>query len=141
MCFGAPAAHTHVSVVISRQGIQSLSTFPPCKWCCHYIFAFYVHVQCILQLSHHLCMILLYDLLLGKGIQCGGPIKRFLFQHKMELLVAFRKITEKISISDESTGTIIAYSTCLCVLRFCCFTPVPFFGSGRLVTCMCMSQY
>ena len=49
-------------------------------------------------------MILLYDLLLGKGIQCGGPIKRFLVHHKMELLVALHKITEENSRFLESSG-------------------------------------
>lgn len=46
----------------------------------------------LMQLSHHLYMIILYDMLLGKGIQCGGQIKRFLLDHKTELLAAFHKI-------------------------------------------------
>jgi len=30
-------------------------------------------------------MILVYDMLLGKGIQCGGPLKYFIMGYKEEL--------------------------------------------------------
>ena len=57
------------------------------------------------QLSHHLCMVLLYDLLLGKGIQCGGPVKRFLLSHKVDLFNALRESTDnKSNFSVESSG-------------------------------------
>jgi hypothetical protein len=47
-------------------------------------------------------MILLYDMLLGKGIQCGGPIKRFLINHKMELLAALHKIEDNVGFLNSS---------------------------------------
>ena len=64
------------------------------------------------QLSHHLCMILLYDLLLGKGIQCGGPMKRFILNHKADLLIAFKENTKRNSDSLLiGTSGIILYYT------------------------------
>ncbi len=30
-------------------------------------------------------MILVYDLVFGKGIQCGGPLKRFMMENKEKL--------------------------------------------------------
>ena len=53
-----------------------------------------------LRVSHHLCMVLLYDMLLGRGIQCGGPVKRFLRNHKGELLTAFEKSAKRNSDSQ-----------------------------------------
>lgn len=50
-------------------------------------------------------MVLLYDLLLGKGIQCGGPMKRFLINHKVELLAAFRSSVDRNSGVVQSSGT------------------------------------
>ena len=52
-------------------------------------------------------MVLLYDLLLGKGIQCGGPLKRLLTSHKAELLTALKSSTKKHSKAVKSTGIIL----------------------------------
>ena len=65
----------------------------------------------VLQLSHHLCMILLYDLLLGKGIQCGGPMKRFLVDHKKILLEAFMKSVERNSSLVQAPGMYMCTTT------------------------------
>ena len=70
-----------------------------------------VYMYACMQLSHHLCMVLLYDLLLGKGVQCGGPLKRFLTSHKVELLTALKNSTKMHSKSIKSTG--ILYFTIL----------------------------
>ncbi|XP_064400441.1 28S rRNA (cytosine-C(5))-methyltransferase-like isoform X2 [Halichondria panicea] len=37
------------------------------------------------KIGRHLCMILVYDLVFGKGIQCGGPLKRFMMENKEKL--------------------------------------------------------
>lgn len=58
-------------------------------------------------------MVLLYDLLLGKGIQCGGPMKRFLVNHKVELLAAFRRSVDQNSGVVPSSG--MYYTKCTCV--------------------------
>lgn len=39
----------------------------------------------LVQLSFHLCMVLVYDVLFGKGVQCGGKIKQAIHRHKTEL--------------------------------------------------------
>ena len=51
-------------------------------------------------------MVLLYDMLLGKGIQCGGPMKRFLADHKVELLAALHKIDGNSGGFDSSLARI-----------------------------------
>ena len=45
-------------------------------------------IQPFSQLNRHLCMVLVYDLLFGKGIQCGGPFKRLLMNNKSDLKAA-----------------------------------------------------
>ena len=72
-------------------------------------------------------MVVLYDMLLGKGIQCGGLIKRFLSNHKVELMTAFRDSAERSSIM-ESSGTLI-YVSC-----FTACTENPYSGT-------CLSGY
>ena len=94
-------------------------------------------------------MILLYDMLLGKGIQCGGQIKRFLLDHKMELLAALHKIEGNIGILESSRthtyqckeGTYSVYMHNDRVL--CCNTLLLILGTCTRVTvvvlCMCVS--
>jgi len=55
-------------------------------------------VCCVIpmQLSLHLCMVLLYDMLFGKGIQCGGPVKRAMHRHKAEILKCLEGAKERL---------------------------------------------
>ena len=41
---------------------------------------------CIFQLSCNLALVLLHDLLYGKGIQCGGPLKFIVKRHRADLI-------------------------------------------------------
>ena len=49
------------------------------------------------QLSCNLALVLLHDLLYGKGVQCGGPLKHSVMRHKEDLRRSLRafKIQEE----------------------------------------------
>jgi len=40
--------------------------------------------------------VLLYDMLFGKGIQCGGPVKRVMHRHKAEILKCLEGAKERL---------------------------------------------
>ncbi len=49
-------------------------------------------------------MVLVYDLLYGKGIQCGGPLKRAVHNHKSELREAARRAQKDQPNQPEEKG-------------------------------------
>jgi len=57
------------------------------------------------QLDPTLALVLLYDFLLGKGICCGGPLKKMIHKHKTILMETSSKISSKeISVAAVSPG-------------------------------------
>ncbi len=62
-------------------------------------------------------MVLVYDLIFGKGIQCGGPLKRVMMKHKEELKLLLNN--EDCSNSYSSPGTL---SNCAFKFYFCGLT-------------------
>jgi len=57
------------------------------------------------QLDPTLALVLLYDFLLGKGICCGGPLKKMIHKHKTILMETFSKISSReISAAAVSPG-------------------------------------
>ena len=50
-----------------------------------------------LQLTPTLALVLLYDFLLGKGICCGGPLKRMVHKHKVILKQLYLELSSKKS--------------------------------------------
>ena len=91
---------------------------------CMHVPTLLVYMYTCMQLSHHLCMVLLYDLLLGKGIQCGGTLKRFLTSHKVELLTALKSSTKMHTESIKSTGTCIIISVLKLQLSVHLYCPI-----------------
>lgn len=55
----------------------------------------------ILQLSVHLAMVLVYDLLYGRGVQCGGPLKQAILRHRDELREAARRKDRLGTVEEE----------------------------------------
>lgn len=45
----------------------------------------------LFQLSQELALVLVYDLLFGKGVKCGGPLKQYITNHKKELQLSVTK--------------------------------------------------
>jgi len=57
------------------------------------------------QLDPTLALVLLYDFLLGKGICCGGPLKRMIHKHKAILMETFSEISSnEIPVSAVPPG-------------------------------------
>ncbi len=50
----------------------------------------------------HLAMVMVYDLLYGKGIQCGGALKQAILRHREELRGAARRAQEERSKTPEN---------------------------------------
>ena len=44
-------------------------------------------------------MVFLYDMLFGKGIQCGGPVKRTMNRHKVDILKSLEGAKERMKSS------------------------------------------
>uniref|UniRef100_H2Z201 SAM-dependent MTase RsmB/NOP-type domain-containing protein n=1 Tax=Ciona savignyi TaxID=51511 RepID=H2Z201_CIOSA len=57
--------------------------------------------------SHNLALFLLYDFLIGKGIQCGGKLKKFVSSRKSMLNSAFArmKIRKKVAKNEDLIET------------------------------------
>ena len=59
------------------------------------------------QLSRNLALVLLHDLLYGKGIQCGGPLKFLVKRHRADLICSLKTIRQ-----DEDDSQSCKCSTC-----------------------------
>ena len=63
----------------------------------------------LFQLAPSLALVLLYDFLLGKGICCGGPLKRMIHKHKATLKETYLEISSKETLTSlEKVATGIA---------------------------------
>ena len=50
-----------------------------------------------LQLSYHLCLILVCDVLYGKGVRCGGTLKSLILRNIEKLKLAKNRIVKSQS--------------------------------------------
>ena len=78
-----------------------------------------------MQLSRHLCMVLVYDLLFGKGIQCGGPLKPLLMKHKKCLKKALDSVHATIATRDRECECSELQRLCT---AHCCWTTLKLFA-------------
>lgn len=60
-------------------------------------------VSPIIQLKHSYALVLVYDFLFGQGIECGGELKQFIFNHKAALqsCLARLKIRAKVHCNED----------------------------------------
>ena len=57
-------------------------------------------------------MVLLYDMLFGKGIQCGGPWKKAMNKHKVEILKCLEGAKQRMKpVTQKGTGVLKLTST------------------------------
>ena len=69
---------------------------------CYYV-SILILVSPIIQLKHSYALVLVYDFLFGQGIECGGELKQFIFNHKAALqsCLARLKIRAKVHRNED----------------------------------------
>ena len=69
---------------------------------CYYVSILIV-ISPIIQLKHSYALVLVYDFLFGQGIECGGELKQFIFNHKAALqsCLARLKIRAKVHRNED----------------------------------------
>ena len=68
-----------------------------------YYVSILIVVSPIIQLKHSYALVLVYDFLFGQGIECGGELKQFIFNHKAALqsCLARLKIRAKVHRNED----------------------------------------
>ena len=66
-------------------------------------------------------MVLVYDLLFGKGVQCGGPFKRLLMNNKSDLKAALASTT----VDNRDNGSEYQCKASLAVVYFGLYNSSP----------------
>ena len=79
--------------------------------CLHVCGILFIKVQklliCLLQLTYHQALVLIYDLLCGKGLRVRGFLTKLVFRHKTELRESYKELVHSRKDSSEGNQLLV----------------------------------